>query len=350
MNQGQQAFIDVYSSQCCSSSKALSNRSQHLLETHIQDILKQLREAFSRHRHPALETRRSRYADPRLDSEHLENQTWKELNQGYDQVHVLEWIVNACPGDMLTNELSQLVPATLLIMDDYDMPFKIRGVKLVHEFIKKVDANVLVRSSIDNVYMETLFRCLNYLSQEQDIPLLDATYPCLLDLIDKTRMQGSKEHAELYERVMVHGVILGFETSGAKVGHLQALLQPVKRLYNGLGPLGIRYLKATLPSICDALGLYSQKTNMAALDALQGAIQVCWPRISQYKGIILKGIATSWENHYNDNVDPSNKELQGMLQKTLQIFLTFSRESAKADIDALLLVDKHVFGPLIGVY
>lgn len=75
--------------------------------------------------------------------------------------------------------------------------------------------------------------------------LLNAAYPCLLDLIDKTKPAGSKERAQLYERVMVNGVILGFQSAVSKKRHLEALLRPVSRLYTELGPLGIYYLKVS---------------------------------------------------------------------------------------------------------
>lgn len=75
--------------------------------------------------------------------------------------------------------------------------------------------------------------------------LLNAAYPCLLDLIDKTKASGSKERVQLYERVMVNGVILGFQSAATKTRHLEALLRPVSRLYMELGPLGVYYLKAS---------------------------------------------------------------------------------------------------------
>lgn len=74
--------------------------------------------------------------------------------------------------------------------------------------------------------------------------LLKVAYPCLLDLIDKTKPAGSKQRAQLYQRVMVDGVILGFQSAASsKTQHLEALLRPVSRLYKELGPLGIYYLK-----------------------------------------------------------------------------------------------------------
>lgn len=93
----QQAFLHFYTSTCCDANDRLADPSKHVLTTHLPDVLDSLRQAFARHQHPALDKRQTRYADPRIDSEHLENQTWKEIQHGYDQVDVIEWIVNTCP-------------------------------------------------------------------------------------------------------------------------------------------------------------------------------------------------------------------------------------------------------------
>lgn len=171
----QQAFLHFYTSTCCDANDRLADPSKHVLTTHLPDVLDSLRQAFARHQHPALDKRQTRYADPRIDSEHLENQTWKEIQHGYDQVNVIEWIVNICPvswyicihviqwlihiqGDTLGSALPQMIPATLLILDDYDVSYKVRGANIIRQLVAKLDSKLLIRSSIDNVYIEAGMR------------------------------------------------------------------------------------------------------------------------------------------------------------------------------------------------
>ncbi|KAJ8663483.1 hypothetical protein O0I10_000725 [Lichtheimia ornata] len=339
----QQAFLHFYTSTCCDANDRLADRSNHILATHLTDVLGSLRQAFARHQHPALDTRQTRYADPRIDSEHLENQTWKETQHGYDQVNVIEWIVNTCPGEKLGAALPQMIPATLLILDDYDVSYKVRGANIIRQLVAKLDSKLLIRSSIDNA----LFHCLTYLSQENDVQLLNAAYPCLLDLIDKTKASGSKERVQLYERVMVNGVILGFQSAATKTRHLEALLRPVSRLYMELGPLGVYYLKPTIGAIAEALGMSIYELNKIALESLQTVMHTCWPRITRFKGVILKGLATCWL-HYSKGESSSDKEMRHTLQDTFRLFQACTQDAAKDDIDALLQYDQESFSALFG--
>lgn len=86
-----------YFAQCCNQDRE-TDPSKHLVEKHLNNVLNDIRTAFSQHKHPSLDKRfRAKYADPRLDSEHLENQTWKSEKDGFDQAALVEWAVSACP-------------------------------------------------------------------------------------------------------------------------------------------------------------------------------------------------------------------------------------------------------------
>jgi Tti2 family len=39
----------------------------------------------------------------------------------------------------------------MTLLDDYDPPFKIRGIEIVHEMLRKVDANLLNRTGISTL-------------------------------------------------------------------------------------------------------------------------------------------------------------------------------------------------------
>lgn len=80
------------------------------------------------------------------------------------------------------------------------------------------------------------------------MPLLEEAYPCIMDLITKTRLPDTKERAQLFQKVMTDAVIRGLTYAGDKLSHVKALLSPVERLYTELGCLGVQYLNVGMPS------------------------------------------------------------------------------------------------------
>lgn len=98
----QEAFVRHYVTHCCNQDGEPSDPSEHIAQNHVNDVLNDIRVAFSRHKHPSLDKRfRAKYADPRLDSEHLENQTWKVEKNGFDKAAMVEWVVSACPVSII---------------------------------------------------------------------------------------------------------------------------------------------------------------------------------------------------------------------------------------------------------
>lgn len=84
---------------------------------------------------------------------------------------------------------------------------------------------------------------MKYLSDDRDLPLLQSTYPCLIDLIAKTKSTGSKERCMLFDKMMTDGIILGLTYAGQKSPFLKIFLQTLDKLITELGALTIQYLK-----------------------------------------------------------------------------------------------------------
>ena len=132
-------------------------------------------------------------------------------------------------------------------MDDYEVDYKIRGVYILHRIIKKipVDDDPTLRR-VDNVFIDTLFNCLTYLSNESHIPLLEASYPCLMDLISETKAAGSKQRAELFEKIMVNGILLGLQYGQSTSTVRQVLFEQLPQIYTEMNILGVQYLKVCM--------------------------------------------------------------------------------------------------------
>jgi hypothetical protein len=80
------------------------------------------------------------------------------------------------------------------------------------------------------------------------------------------------------------GVITGYTHAGQKIKFLPVLLQPITTLYIELGSIGVQYLKAVVPILCDAMSMISsnnksiKQINQLAADSLVTVMKKCWPR------------------------------------------------------------------------
>jgi hypothetical protein len=72
---------------------------------------------------------------------------------------------------------------------------------------------------------------------------LQVAYKCIIDLIGSTNQPGSKGRSDLYERVLLDGVLMGFTYAGQKIAFMLILLPQIPILYNELKSVGVPYLK-----------------------------------------------------------------------------------------------------------
>ncbi|CAO3704003.1 unnamed protein product [Rhizopus stolonifer] len=255
------------------------DKPKHILETHIKDILsKDIQSVFKRQtkQHPTLAKQPTRY---KADSELHEEQLWKSGQT----TSTLEFILQKANPTELQENLHLLIPPVLIILDDYDVQYKILGVKMVHLLITRMSSTFIIKSHLDNVFLESLFHCLYYLSQERDLELLEVTYPCLLHLISNMK-KGHTKYV-FYERVLIDGIATGLLHAGRKIQTLLVLLKHIPVLFHGLGSVGVQYLKVVIPPLCESISIQSNNNNpdmklliTIAVDGLVAVIQECWPR------------------------------------------------------------------------
>ncbi|OAD69376.1 hypothetical protein PHYBLDRAFT_149770 [Phycomyces blakesleeanus NRRL 1555(-)] len=278
------AFVKSFYKQCCNHSEnAQEDKSKHIATHHLVEVFEnRIKPKFLQETHHLLNPRaKGRYADPEKDSEVSINQAWKNDEDGYNSVDIIEWAVDSGTESSVKEIFSKVIPVILLIADDYDV----------------------------------LFKCLKYLSDDRDLGLLEVTYPCLIDLIVKTKKPESKERIILLEKVLTHGVLLGNRHAGHKPAFLLVLLQPVSTLYKKIGLVGTRYLKEVLSIICHGLSVlpHANGDNNHCVPKL-----IIWCSIPKYNGMILRALAEAWLV-YKDLQGEETKAICNLLQKDYQI-------------------------------
>ncbi|KAG1293831.1 hypothetical protein G6F66_005749 [Rhizopus arrhizus] len=291
--------------------------------------------------HPTL-TRRpvTRY---KAESELHEEQDWKKDHY----VYIVRWIIEEAKPTTLEDDLYLLIPPVLIILDDFDIQYKTIGVGMVHTMITRMSPSCIIKSHLDNVFLESLFSCLSYLTQERDVPLLAATYPCLLDLIACTKKQGPSQCA-LYERVLIDGIATGLLHAGEKIQFLPILLEPIPALFDGLGVVGVQYLKMIIPPLCESVSRPAsnpkmKKISVLAANGLRTVMKVCWPRIYAYEGVIFRSLAKAWSFYY----EKQDTDMLALLKQVYRVFEAACQGKERADKEALLKYKPSVFGPLL---
>ncbi|KAI9282189.1 hypothetical protein BY458DRAFT_497454 [Sporodiniella umbellata] len=146
---------------------------------------------------------------------------------------------------------------------------------------------------------------------------------------------------------MTDGIATGLLHAGQKIRFLSVLLPQIPIIMNGLGLASVQYLKAVIPPLCDSMAMQPTNTDMKSLsktaaDSLRVVIQVCWPRIFAYRGIIMQSLAKSWSFY----LEKQDTEMMETLKHVYKTFETACDGKEKADKKALLEFKPQVFGPL----
>ncbi|KAL0080817.1 hypothetical protein J3Q64DRAFT_1757634 [Phycomyces blakesleeanus] len=349
------AFVKSFYKQCCNHSEnAQEDKSKHIATHHLVEVFEnRIKPKFLQETHHLLNPRaKGRYADPEKDSEVSINQAWKNDEDGYNSVDIIEWAVDSGTESSVKEIFSKVIPVILLIADDYDVEYKRRGVLAMHKLITKVPSTFLLMSGVEGVFIEVLFKCLKYLSDDRDLGLLEVTYPCLIDLIVKTKKPESKERIILLEKVLTHGVLLGNRHAGHKPAFLLVLLQPVSTLYKKIGLVGTRYLKEVLSIICHGLSVLPHangvntdrliRLNKLAAETLGCILTECWPRIPKYNGMILRALAEAWLV-YKDLQGEETKAICNLLQKDYQILDAICHDLLKVHVNIRVHKAKYLY-------
>ncbi|RUS22960.1 hypothetical protein BC937DRAFT_94306 [Endogone sp. FLAS-F59071] len=376
MSPGEAEFIPVFYARCCphdddiSSQPDLATKAAHLLCHHTASILEShVRPAFvAQGTHPALDRRRSRKGDVKPDLSFYDKQPWKERKQGedWDAVDVLRWCVCETEKPDIDALLPLLVPPILTIIDDWDVRYKTTGITLLRHILRQTDPALLAKMGLGDVFLEAVSTCLTYVNDpDLHIPLLRESFPCILELIHALYPTGSEKYVTLYERVLVDGVLNGLKFAGDKLVFRQVLVEQVESVYEGLGAVGVRYLKYIIPMLCETLEtpfLVSPITTRSGSLSLQATaartlgcvIAGCWPRIPRYRGVILRALAMAWRRtvariraRREEVADAETEALRKLLKKDCELLREACGVEIEPDFAALRALDQPVFGVLL---
>ncbi|OUM65517.1 hypothetical protein PIROE2DRAFT_7448, partial [Piromyces sp. E2] len=143
-------------------------------------------------------------------------QLWKTDHPA--SVYAFYWLTYMVDVNYINDCFSQIVPIILTLIDDYEIPYKLLGVKLMKYCIINHTDPVQIRSTgLANVFLEALRLCLSFHSNPD---LMDEALPCIISLIklmiNYNEPQNSPEFFSLIEKVVTEDIVKGLSLAIGK--------------------------------------------------------------------------------------------------------------------------------------
>nr|CAG8511077.1 1683_t:CDS:2 [Entrophospora candida] len=310
-------------------------------------------------KHPDFKTKNKSLAKMDVDIELLRIEM-------YQASGVLYWCVTQFKHPNLEKIMNNVISPVLMLIDDYNFKFKLRGVLLIDHLIKEISPAIIKRTGLGEVFYEALFKCLAHQLEPSDLVLLKPSFAAILNLITYTESSGSESRYKKLDNIFNIFVVKGLTIKYDKIILRQFLLQQIPFFVDELGIMTVKHLNELLKEISSSLEVTLELPNIrfkdeilslhiSAAKAIEKIIVKCWPRIAHYKGLILKSIASSWcqVKHLEENDNPYKEKielLKNTLHKACQLLKYACMDDQiafKRDVDALRKLDIKMFGDLL---
>ncbi|KAF8918070.1 hypothetical protein CPB85DRAFT_1282415 [Mucidula mucida] len=239
---------------------------------------------------------------PMNTQDFFEGQTWKE-HPG--TAEVVLYVVQNLKASEYEGVWHLVIPPVMTLLDDYQGLYKLRGVQIVAVMLGNVPGQLLKRTGVDSLLIQSLSTCMGLIRDPESPDLLRTSIAAWLTLTTKTTDVGS---AEQFDRL---SVLLGEHIIGSVWLYGSAIAPVILATVEALPPvvrqLGIgsaRFLKALMYQLLYPLQQNSADTEMQlrSIDALLVVMKECAPRISHWSGAILNAVARCFVTMQEDGM------------------------------------------------
>lgn len=358
-----------------------------------------LKPAFAANPHPRLNLQTGRKLPRPADTQDAhEGQVWKtRIGIG----NVLGWCLRNIEASTYESVWHLILPPVMTYLDDFEAPYKLRGVKLVSDLLSRVPPELLKRTGVDGLLFTSLSGTFNHLRDPFTPDLIRAAVPTTLHLIDLTSppspappppvsvfpsegraiVKLGSSHANPAIRYEHLSTLLGSCLIGTVFLYAyadpEAILAATDMLPLVLTHTGIcaaRWLKALIPQLTHALlppdvPSPTQPLNVdlrlkvSSLRALCTCMETCAPRVYVWKCNIIDAIGRAWagvmdieyEGHTQlaDETGASSLALEykSLLQMTCVKMAEVCPSVIQEEYQQLITFDSALFsGLLAGVF
>ena len=241
------------------------------------------------------------------------NKPWKSSKDA-SALALLRWCVRSLNEQLAEEVWPLVVPPLLTLVDDWEVKYKQLGAELMRSLLQATPPNLLARTGLGEVFADALMPCVAYLPtitpEEEAIPLLHAVYPALLALArvrypaavpansKSTFADLSRQRTKLLDTIIRKGTIYGYTHCSNHPRIVTALFTHLVPILNDLGIESVKHLKYILPMITETLSHpladAQTETLLSATKALQAVVLNAWPRMTEHRGEVLKGLTLCW--------------------------------------------------------
>ncbi|KAF8495225.1 hypothetical protein F5888DRAFT_1713222 [Russula emetica] len=320
-------------------------------------FVKYIKPIFQANPHPMLNLETSRKL-PRTaggyaaTQDAYEGQVWK-THPGIG--NVLLWCVQRIDTDEYERLWYLVVPPVMTLLDDFEARYKLLGIQVVNAVLEHAPFPLLVRTGISELILASLNRALTFLHSPHTPDILRAAIPAVTNLIERTTQPGSEQRFNQLCALLGDGVIGSvWMYSSEDADAVEASVDVLPVLVRALGIGATRYLKALIPQLMHPLHPAPHKKpritlQLTSLRALETVIQECSPRIENWKGTIVEGVAKCWVvlSEGERTHDEKEEELRHALRAACAGLWEVA-PSVREEYIRLLELDATIFDDLIG--
>ncbi|EMD40978.1 hypothetical protein CERSUDRAFT_111551 [Gelatoporia subvermispora B] len=319
-------------------------------------LLQHVKPGFRSNPHPSLnpETGRKLWrpaGGPYGHLDHLEGQTWK-MRPG--TITLVSWCVRHIQSSAYEKLWHLVIPPVMTLLDDFEMAYKLQGVRIVSDMLNAVPADLLKRTGVDVLLFNSLKNCMTFLRNPETPELLRTSVLAALTLVGRSAPPGS---AERFDRLCA---ILGDSIIGSVWVHssgdsdaLEASIDVLPDIIKALDIGAARYLKALIPQLVFPLQPAAGhappiRLQLGSLRALAAVVQACAPRMCDWKCTVLEGVLKCWVTLMDSAAEGDDVlQVKVALREVCGQLLLACPSMQEDEYAKLLQVDSDMFGPLL---
>ncbi|TFK83268.1 hypothetical protein K466DRAFT_647686 [Polyporus arcularius HHB13444] len=325
------------------------------LERVLRDFVKPI---FQRNPHPLLNVETGRKlpraaGGPLGHLDYLEGQEWKAQPA---LPNVLSWCISRTDSRFVERLWHLYIPPIMTFLDDHQAKYKLRGVRMASLLLRVAPPDLLRRTGVDTLLLNSLKICLTFLHNPETPDLIRAAVPASVQLTELTTAPASSSRFEQLCSLLGDGIIGNIWVYASRYPEtLQASTDVIPDVVRVLEIGAVRYLKAlipqlTFPLVPDPANGASIGYKLSSLRALQAVMEACAPRIHRWRGMILGAILNCWTDLVETGEADGRVELKGELQSACML-LTKVCQLVESEIEVeyqrILDLDPGLFGPLL---
>ncbi|PAV20807.1 atp :trna-specific trna nucleotidyltransferase [Pyrrhoderma noxium] len=218
--------------------------------------------------------------------DYYQEQNWK----GQPGVaNVVSWCIRHIPENGYEQVWHLLIPPLMILIDDYQAAYKLRGALLALDLLENVPVTILKRTGISKLLLTALSKAYTSLHDDLSPDLIRTITPIILRLIDKTTEPNSEQRFDQIFHILGDHIIGSvWVFSNQEKDTIEASMEVLPSLIHNLGIGTVRYLKALIPQCVHCITLNENVPRTPALEkaslkALVALIQECEPRMDRWK-------------------------------------------------------------------